>query len=76
MNGAVQVVRGVANTPQAIHQGMVEGKEWDKETRQWKVKIPYDLTKEAEEVLNRADEDDAADNAGMNTSLHAHHLSF
>lgn len=59
MNGAVQITRGVINTPEAIHQGMMEGKEWDKETRTWKVKVPYDLKKEAKEVLSKSAEDDA-----------------
>jgi hypothetical protein len=35
----MQVVRGVVNTPEAIHQSVVEGKEWDSETRQWKEKV-------------------------------------
>ena len=50
VNGAAQVVRGVVNTPEAIHQGMVEGKEWDPETRQWKEKVLYNLEVEAAEV--------------------------
>jgi len=32
--GAVQIVRGVANTPEAV-QAAFEGKSWDKKTRSW-----------------------------------------
>ena len=32
--GAVQIVRGVANTPEAV-QAAFDGKSWDKKTRSW-----------------------------------------
>eukprot|EP00450_Noctiluca_scintillans_P024350 CAMPEP_0194513774 /NCGR_PEP_ID=MMETSP0253-20130528/46103_1 /TAXON_ID=2966 /ORGANISM="Noctiluca scintillans" /LENGTH=478 /DNA_ID=CAMNT_0039357355 /DNA_START=40 /DNA_END=1476 /DNA_ORIENTATION=- len=46
--GVVQVVRGAAQTPNAI-ASKVDGKEWDSRIRRWKI---YSLPDEAELVLN------------------------
>jgi hypothetical protein len=51
--GCVQLVRGVAATPEAIAQRS-QGKIWDEETREW---VSYDLHEEARAVLGETEDE-------------------
>jgi curved DNA-binding protein CbpA len=64
VNGAAQVVRGVANTPEAMAAEFAGDKEWDSETRKWKEKVDFNLEKEAARVLTGDGNDDDLDDEG------------
>ncbi|CBZ55898.1 DnaJ homologue, related [Neospora caninum Liverpool] len=56
-----QVARGLANTPEAIHERS-QGKKWDKKTRAWKDNW-YSLQEEAAEVIGKENPFKAASSA-------------
>jgi hypothetical protein len=64
VNGAAQVVRGVANTPEAMAAEFAGDKEWDSGTRKWKEKVDFNLEKEAARVLTGDGNDDDLDDEG------------
>lgn len=53
VTGAVQIGRGIFNTPEAMMEAR-EGKEWDSKERKWFV---YNLAEEAERILKESEDE-------------------
>ena len=58
--GATQMVRGIANTPSAIHESIAGEKRWDNATRKW---VKDDLETDKREMRDWMNDDDILEKA-------------
>ena len=69
--GVTQVVRGVANTPEAINKGSRRDYKWDKEKGEWfkDVYVLRDLVDEADREEAASDDEERAQRGGTNAAF-------